>query len=105
MRSPIACLLVVTLCALAECKVNRPPNDHAATQTLYQGMSSDPGTFNPIIVTDASSGTAIGDMFEGLVRINPKTTLPEPDLAASWQIGDGGRTITFQLRHDVKWSD
>jgi peptide/nickel transport system substrate-binding protein len=72
---------------------------------LYEGMASDPGTFNPILVTDASSGTAIGDLFEGLVKINPKTTLPEPDLARSWQISSGGKTITFYLRHDVKWSD
>ncbi len=105
MRLPAACLLVLTLCAVMGCKVNRPRNDHALTQTLYQGMSSDPGTFNPIIVTDAASGTAIGDLFEGLVKINPKTTLPEPDLAQSWQIADGGKTITFHLRHDVKWSD
>ena len=105
MRVPVACLLVLSLCAVTGCEVNRPRNNHAFTQTLYQGMSSDPGTFNPIIVTDAASGTAIGDLFEGLVKINPKTTLPEPDLAQSWQITDGGMTITFHLRHDVKWSD
>jgi peptide/nickel transport system substrate-binding protein len=68
-------------------------------------LSSDPGTFNPIIVTDAASGTAIGDLFEGLVKINPKTTLPELDLAQSWELADGGKTITFHLRRDVKWSD
>lgn len=105
MRSPVVWLLVLTVCALTGCEVNRPRNDHAITQSLYEGMSSDPGTFNPIIVTDASSGTAIGDLFEGLVKINPKTTLPEPDLAESWQIADGGRTITFHLRHNVSWSD
>jgi peptide/nickel transport system substrate-binding protein len=104
-RVPVACLLVLKLCAVTGCKVNRPPNDHAVMQTLYQGMSSEPGTFNPIIVTDAASGAAIGDLFEGLVKINPKTTLPEPDLARSWQIADAGKTITFHLRHDVKWSD
>ena len=85
--------------------MHRPRRNHALTQTLYQGMASDPGTFNPIIVTDASSGAAINDLFEGLVRVNPKTTLPEPDLAQSWQIDDGGKTITFRLRKDVKWSD
>jgi peptide/nickel transport system substrate-binding protein len=85
--------------------VNRPRHDHAVTQTLYQGLSSDPGTFNPIIVTDASSGTAIGDLFEGLVKINPLTTLPEPDLAQSWGISDDGKTIRFHLRSDVRWSD
>ena len=90
---------------IAGCHVNRPPNDHAVTQTLYSSMVSDPRTFNPILVTDAASGQAVGDLFEGLVRINPVTTLPEPGLAQSWELGDGGKTITFHLRHDVKWSD
>jgi len=98
-------LLALMLMGLPACRVNRRSNDHALTQTLYEGMSSDPGTFNPIIVTDATSGTAIGDLFEGLVKIDPKTTLPEADLAESWQIADGGKTITFHLRHGVKWSD
>jgi peptide/nickel transport system substrate-binding protein len=87
------------------CRVNRPPNDHALTQTLYNSTISDPRTFNPILVTDSASGQAVGDLFEGLVRINPLTTLPEPGLAESWDLSDGGKTITFHLRHDVKWSD
>jgi peptide/nickel transport system substrate-binding protein len=87
------------------CRVNRPPNDHALTQTLYNSTISDPRTFNPILVTDSASGQAVGDLFEGLVRINPVTTLPEPGLAESWDLSDGGKTITFHLRHDVKWSD
>ena len=68
-------------------------------------MSSDPGTFNPVLVTDASSGRAIGDLFEALVKDDPKTTLIEPDLAQSWELSGDGKTITFHLRHDVKWSD
>lgn len=90
---------------IAGCHVNRARNDHAVTQTLYSSMVSDPRTFNPILVTDSASGQAVGDLFEGLVRINPVTTLPEPGLAESWELGDGGKTITFHLRHDVKWSD
>jgi peptide/nickel transport system substrate-binding protein len=91
--------------ASAGCHVNRPPNDHAATQTLYTSTTSDPGTFNPIIVTDSASGAAIGDLFEGLVKTDAKTTLPEPDLAQSWDYSGDDRTITFHLRRDVKWSD
>ena len=89
----------------AGCRVNRPPSDHAATQTLYDSMSGDPGTFNPVLVTDSASNAAIGDLYEGLVKENPKTNLIEPDLAASWDFKDGDKTITFHLRHDVKWSD
>jgi peptide/nickel transport system substrate-binding protein len=103
-RAALASLFFLLSC-LTGCNVNRPRKDHAVTQTLYEGLSSDPGTFNPIIVTDASSGTAIGDLFEGLVKINPLTTLPEPDLAQSWDIADNGKTIRFHLRHDVRWSD
>ncbi len=99
------CVVVLATAAFTACRVNRIQNDHSIAQTLYQGMGSDPGTFNPILVTDASSGMAIEDLFEGLVKINPKTTLPEPDLAQSWDISNGGRTITFHLRHDVRWSD
>lgn len=100
-------IVVIAAIALisAGCHVNRPPNDHAVTQTLYQSMGSDPRTFNPILLTDAASSQAVGDLFEGLVRINPVTTLPEPGLAASWEFSDGDKTITFHLRHDVKWSD
>jgi peptide/nickel transport system substrate-binding protein len=89
----------------AGCRVNRPLNDHAATQTLYDSMPGDPGTFNPVLVTDSASNAAIGDLYEGLVKENPKTNLIEPDLAESWEIQDGGKTIIFHLRHDVKWSD
>ena len=96
---------LAALMLAAGCRVNRPPNDHAATQTLYDSMSSDPGTFNPLLVTDSASNAAIGDLFESLVRINPQTLLPEPGLAASWDLGDGGKTITFHLRHGVVWSD
>src|ERR1700740_2354277 len=91
--------------ALTGCHVNRPPNDHALTQTLYNSTVSDPRTFNPILVTDSVSGLAVGDLFEGLVRINPVTTLPEPGLAQSWDLRDSGKMITFHLRRDVKWSD
>lgn len=68
-------------------------------------MGSDPGTFNPILVTDSASNDAIGDLFEALVKQNPKTNLIEPDLAESWQISSDGKSITFHLRRDVKWSD
>jgi ABC-type transport system substrate-binding protein len=91
--------------AIAGCHVNRPANDHAVTQTLYESTVSDPRTFNPILVTDGVSAQAVGDLFEALDRINPVSTLPEPGLAQSWELSDGGKTITFHLRRDVKWSD
>ncbi|MGH7916725.1 MAG: ABC transporter substrate-binding protein, partial [Candidatus Binataceae bacterium] len=87
------------------CRVERPAHNHAQAQILYDSTTSDPRTFNPVLVTDAASGAAIDNLFDGLVRINPRTTLPEPALAQSWEISAGGKRITFHLRRHVKWSD
>ncbi len=100
--------LVDALCAvviMAGCRVNRPANNHAITQTLYDSTNSDPGTFNPILLTDSASSAAISPFTEGLVKDNPKTTLIEPDLAASWVFTDDGKTLTLHLRRGIKWSD
>src|ERR1700686_5544132 len=93
----IAAALVIA--TVAGCPVNRPPNDHALTQTLYTSTLGDPRPFNPTLVTRSASNQAVGDMFEGLVRINPITTLPEPGLAESWELSDGDKSNTFHLLH------
>jgi peptide/nickel transport system substrate-binding protein len=99
-----AFVLIAPTLALG-CKVNRPANDHAKNQILYMAIASDPRTFNPILITDASSGQLTGDLFESLIRMNPKTTLPEAGLAEKWDVAADNKTITFHLRHDVKWFD
>jgi peptide/nickel transport system substrate-binding protein len=101
--------VVITCCLLAAwsagCRIRRPPNDHVSQQILYSTNGSDPRTFNPLLVTDASSGAITSNIFQGLVRINPVTTLPEPGLAERWEIAPDGKAVTFHLRHDVKWQD
>ena len=64
----------------------------------------DPRTFNPILSTDVSSNDAHrSTCFDSLVRTNELTTLPEPGLAESWEIAPDQKSITFHLRHGVKW--
>ena len=102
----VTCAIALTsLATVTGCRVNRPANDHAATQTLYSTVLQDPRTFNPILVTDGTSGQLTGDLFETLLRLNPVTTLPEAGLAEKWEIAPDNKTITFHLRHDVKWFD
>src|SRR5260370_37114201 len=100
----VLCFALATAVA-AGCRVQQPPSQHEREQILYQSTISDPRTFNPILVTDSASGQVVGDLFEGLVRINPITTLPEPGLADSWDLGDGGKQIVFHLRRRLKCSD
>jgi peptide/nickel transport system substrate-binding protein len=91
--------------ALVGCNVDRAHNNHAQQQILQTASLSDPQTFNPVLVTDAVSGDILGNVFESLIRMNPKTTLPEPGLAESWDIAPDQKTITFHLRHGVRWFD
>ncbi len=102
----ITCALALSSVAISMgCRVNRASNDHAKNQILYTAMASDPRTFNPILITDATSSALTSDLFESLIRLNPVTTLPEAGLAEKWDIAPDSKAITFHLRHDVKWFD
>jgi peptide/nickel transport system substrate-binding protein len=97
---------IAALAALiAGCQVRRPANEHARRQIIYGAISSDPQTFNPILITDAYSADILGYVFESLIRVNPLTTLPEAGLAEKWDIAPDQKSITFHLRHDVRWFD
>src|SRR5215469_17847625 len=78
-------LVAALLCTLIlwACHVNRPVIDHAAQQNLYSAIPNDPRTFNPILVTDATSGRLLEDVFESFLQVNFRTLLPEPRIAQS----------------------
>ncbi len=73
--------------------------------TLVDAQVSEPRTFNPVIVTDTSTGRVLGSIFDSLVEANYITGEIEPALAESWAIGADKRTWTFTLRQGVRWSD
>ncbi len=74
-------------------------------QKLVTAAISDPKTFNLIVSDESSTTSAVGDLFEGLLRIDPKTLKPEPMLAKSWEMSEDGKSWTFHLREELKWSD
>jgi peptide/nickel transport system substrate-binding protein len=101
----VAALSALALMIASGCRVHHASDNHAKQQILYGSMVGDPRTFNPIIATDLYSQTAVGDIFEGILRLDELTGLPEPGLAESWEIASDQKSITFHLRHGVKWSD
>lgn len=44
-------------------------------------------------------------LFEGLTTFNPMTFEVLPGVAESWEVSEDGKTYTFHLRKDAKWSD
>jgi peptide/nickel transport system substrate-binding protein len=67
-------------------------------------ITGDP-VMNPILSSDPNSAWVNHFMFPSLVRIDPDTLEPEPDLATSWEVSGDGLIWTFHLREDVTWHD
>ena len=72
---------------------------------LVTATISDPKTFNPLLSVDGASSAATSELFDGLLRLNPRTILPEPMLAERWEHDEAGTTWTFHLRPNVRWHD
>ncbi len=68
-------------------------------------LRSEPKTFNPLLAADDSSETIRYLTGGVLVRVNRLTQDLEPELATSWKVTNGGKTITFQLRDGLRFSD
>ncbi|MDR0532867.1 MAG: ABC transporter substrate-binding protein [Verrucomicrobiales bacterium] len=82
---------------------NCPPGKVGAT--FITTMSSEPSSFNPLVIEDAYSNDIVGNMLSGLVDMDPVTQDIIPGLAKSWEISADKKTYTFHLRRGVKWSD
>jgi oligopeptide transport system substrate-binding protein len=44
-------------------------------------------------------------LFEGLVRLDPRTSKAEPGVAESWTYSNNNSVITFRIRAGITWSD
>ena len=58
---------------------------------------------DPALITNSNDYTIAVNIYSGLLKFNPKTMEPEPDLAKSWSVSPDGLTYTFQLRNNVQW--
>jgi oligopeptide transport system substrate-binding protein len=80
---------------------------YAATNTantIKVAISSDPKSLDP----NYSSGTwehyLFVNIYEGLVHFNNEGKVI-PGMAESWTVSNGGKTYTFKIRENAKWSD
>jgi len=65
-----------------------------------------PKTLNPATSAETSSGDIISLMDGvGLLDVNPMNAQLIPGLAKSWTIAPDRKSVIFQLRRGIKWSD
>src|SRR5439155_15182018 len=68
--------------------------------TLTFARAFEPGTFDPL-KTNGDNGTVwtIIHIYDQLVEYRAGSFVPQPGLAKSWTMSNGGKTITFKLRN------
>ncbi|MFA7404086.1 MAG: peptide-binding protein [Pelobacteraceae bacterium] len=109
------CLLIALIftVALVACNRQEPPRITAVSassavpatgDSLVEGTIGEASTLIPILATDSSSFAVAGQIYNGLVKYDKNLTIVG-DLAESFDISKDGLTITFHLRHGVKWHD
>ena len=72
---------------------------------LHFCLRSEPKTLNPLLAADDASETIRYLTGGVLVRVNRLTQDLDPEIATSWKVTNGGKTITFQLRDGLRFSD
>ena len=100
MKKALATFVLLTLIALG--------SNHVLAQSggeLHFCLRSEPKTLNPLLAADDASETIRYLTGGVLVRVNRLTQELEPELATSWKVTNGGKTITFQLRDGLRFSD
>ena len=76
-----------------------------ANDTLVFASSADPVALDGALISDGESGRVVIQIYEGLVGLKPGTTTVVPSLALSWKSSAAGKSWTFNLRKNVKFSD
>ncbi len=88
----------------------RVPASAQSGATLRVGITQEPGTLNPIIGTLSIENDFVQFLYSGLIRYDERGNRV-PDLAVrvpSRENGDisrDGRTITYRIVHNARWSD
>ena len=75
-----------------------------ATVVLNRGNDGDPETLDAAKTSTVAEANLLRDLYEGLVIHDQKADVA-PGVATSWTISPDGRTYTFQLRPDARWSN
>jgi peptide/nickel transport system substrate-binding protein len=95
-------LILVVAIAFSGCNPASFKSQAAQTSQLVISVLSDPQTFNYAL--NQQSPSIFGLTFKGLTTINGKGEI-EPELAESWTISPDKKSIVFNLRQGLKWSD
>jgi oligopeptide transport system substrate-binding protein len=110
MRSAARALIACSLALAALCGCSRspggssPPGGAHRPAILLRGLGAEPDSLDPQKARSVEAQRVLRDICEGLTTLDRSGGVA-PGIAASWQVSPDGKTYTFTLRHDARWSD
>lgn len=107
-RNPLLPAVCVSLfiIALAGCAKRETPVESALrNQTLHLALAAEPRDLDPQIATSMEDFALCNALMEGLTTLDPATSRPIPGAAERWEMSSDGRTWTFHLRPNARWSN
>jgi len=91
--------------SLTHCTKKQSTVSSSDGSTINIGNGGEPQDLDPAITTGVPEDRIIMQLFEALVSLDPKTTEPVPGVAESWTMSKDGKTYTFKIRQNAKWSN
>ncbi|TDL95247.1 peptide ABC transporter substrate-binding protein [Macrococcus brunensis] len=101
-----AAVILLSGCGNADSKSAKKSgsNGQKAAQTLKLNLGGEPYTLDPAFASDTTSWWVIDSIYSGLYR-KGKNGEPQLDLAEKADVSKDGRTYTFTIKDNLKWSD
>jgi oligopeptide transport system substrate-binding protein len=96
----------VLLLALPGCAPRETPVEAGIrTQTLLVGNGAEPADLDPQVINAFTDSHIAYTLFEGLTKLDAKTSLASPAAADRWEQSPDGLVYTFHIRPNARWSN
>src|SRR4051812_23177214 len=101
---PALLLTALLACHGADRPTFGPEHRVRTGNVFYFGLGAEPESIDPGLCYDSPGFEIERNLFEGLLRYDPRTLRGVPGIASSWDVSEDGLTWLFHLR-DTTWSD
>ena len=105
MRAAWGATVTFVLAALVGCAPHRggPAVGHGEANILRRGLDLEPDSLDPQKARSVEAQRVLRDLCEGLTTLN-RHGRPAPGIATGWTLSPDGKTYTFKLRRNARWS-
>jgi oligopeptide transport system substrate-binding protein len=101
---PFGCANPQNVTQVAAAQTIQVSSELARDQVINRHLETDPRTLDPSLSEDVVGSIVLDDLFEGLTTAAIDGSVI-PGVATSWETSADGKTWTFHLRKEARWSN